>query len=521
MKLHLVIPLVLVSEAFGQGAWEPSFQLGTAPSFEDKVRAVHMIHVFDGTTGRILVLPDHSQSQASCGETAPRSDMAKLWTPSSTSGAIGSIVSVPLCRSSLFCSGHSAMADGRILVIGGDHPVGLGLEEVNIFELGTGGFEWNKDGEPESMTYGRWYPTATTLPDGRVLASAGFLTYVDEDSNNDLARIPEVFDPATGRWTVLPQAEIPEIEFTDYPWMFVLPNGDLVTSGPRGSRLLTTSTFTWGAYIPEPASPAPARPSLHGSAAMYEPGKIMKCGGEPGTPGSALASTYMIDLSVMNPSQPPGWIAASNMNRARQNHNLVVLPDGKILAIGGCEDEFAVDPVLEAEVFDPQTGQWTLQPALDANRPRPYHSTALLLADGRVVAAGGFDQTSFSAQIFKPAYITAGLPRPTIVSVTSQWQYGDPYDIQFVNFGKPVTQACLIRLGSVTHGFDQDQRRVPLTVTSSATIDETIRQITVKAPENANLAPPGDYTSSTRKESTAGFRVPRRSTSASALEHRL
>ncbi len=50
-----------------------------------------------------------------------------------------------------------------------------------------------------------------------------------------------------------------------------------------------------------------------------------------------------------------------------------------------------------------------------------------------------------------------------------------------------------MRLGSVTHGFDQDQRRVPLTIGASTTISGDLRQVTVKSPDNGNIAPPGYY----------------------------
>ena len=117
-----------------------------------------------------------------------------------------------------------------------------------------------------------------------------------------------------------------------------------------------------------------------------------------------------------------------------------------------------------------------------------YHSTAMLLPDGRVVSAGANDNPT--AQIFKPPYITSEAPRPIITFANLYMQYGQTYTVQYNQNGGPVvTKACLIRLASVTHGFDHDQRRVPLSL-SNETPPGTIEFI---APADGNIAPPGVY----------------------------
>jgi hypothetical protein len=115
---------------------------------------------------------------------------------------------------------------------------------------------------------------------------------------------------------------------------------------------------------------------------------------------------------------------------------------------------------------------------------RGYHSIALLLPDGRVLSAGG-NVGGANAQVFSPPYLFAG-PRPTIVSAPGEATYG-----QTVFIGTPdadtITQVTLVRTGSVTHTFDENQRFLSLQFTQDS------GGLNVSLPANANLAPPGYY----------------------------
>ncbi len=102
--------------------------------------------------------------------------------------------------------------------------------------------------------------------------------------------------------------------------------------------------------------------------------------------GTRNASAVLINL---NNSSVQG---TSSMNRQRTQHNLTMLADGKVLATGGFQntDQSLVDVnngVFEAESWNPANGQWTLLASMQVTRQ--YHSIALLLPDGRVLSAGG------------------------------------------------------------------------------------------------------------------------------------
>jgi hypothetical protein len=152
--------------------------------------------------------------------------------------------------------------------------------------------------------------------------------------------------------------------------------------------------------------------------------------------------------------------------------------------------------VYPAEQWIPATGQWrTLAPM---QITRQYHSTALLLADGRVLSSGGgicgtCDQVGYlakNAEIFSPPYLFQAdgtlAPRPVIDAGPAAATYGAPIEI---TTGNPASigKVALVRLGAVTHSDNMEQRYIPLSFTAGAT------SLTATAPANPNIAPPGPY----------------------------
>jgi len=119
---------------------------------------------------------------------------------------------------------------------------------------------------------------------------------------------------------------------------------------------------------------------------------------------------------------------------------------------------------------------------------------SLLLPDATVLhgASGNADDVGGapfpdqkSHEIFQPPYLFKGA-RPTISNVPATVGYGSDFQLDTPNIGQ-VAKVRLIKLGSVTHAFDQDGRALTLSFTSS------IGGVSVTAPANANLAPPGYY----------------------------
>lgn len=373
----------------------------------------------------------------------------------------------------LFCSGHVTLADGRVMVVGGDLAPEDGSKEATTFDPTS--LTWNR---LPDMNSPRWYPTATELGDGRVLVISG------NTSNTTWADTPEIYNPTANTWTQLSNINTSQVHEEEYPLSFLLPSGKVVTmaTSVAQSFLLDPAAQTWSAVG--------GATLYNGSAAQYLPGKILYTGG--GTPlnstNPANAKAQVIDFT----SGTPTWQSVAPMNYARYTHTLTVLPDGKVLAVGGSnimDDINSSVAVMPAEEWDPASNTWTTLASMAV--PRMYHSTALLLPDGRVLVAGGGHDTGitapgeYSAQFYSPPYLFNGT-RPTITSMPSSFNYGDTITIQTPDAAS-IGKVSLVSLGADTHTLDMNQHFVPLTYTAGN------GTLTVSSPTSANVAPPGYY----------------------------
>jgi Galactose oxidase-like, Early set domain/Galactose oxidase, central domain/Kelch motif len=327
------------------------------------------------------------------------------------------------------------------------------------------------------MAFPRWYPTATSLADGRVLVIGGSTTCI-----TCIGDIPEVYDPTSNTWTQLGSASL----ITPlYPQTYLLPDGRILlaaaTEGVVQAQTLDLATQTWTVVDSTAVN--------GGSSVMYRPNLILKSGTGSAPPPRAPVLPSEINAYVLDMNQPsPAWAEVGPMAYPRTYHTLTMLPDGNVLATGGSQTtDPGSQPVYAAEIWDPQTGTWSRMSSMQM--ARTYHETALLLPDGRVLVGGGGgccnapDQSN--AEIFSPPYLFKG-PRPTIGSAPTSIGYGT----QFV-VGTPdaisIGSVAVIRLGAVTHQMDRSQNYVPLAFTIGSGV------LTVQMPANKNFAPPGDY----------------------------
>ena len=226
---------------------------------------------------------------------------------------------------------------------------------------------------------------------------------------------------------------------------------------------------------------------------MYDIGKILVAGG-----GNSLSSARTINLNGASPQ-----VATTNsMATGRRQHNLTTLADGTVLATGGNSSGAGLvdlnNGVYTAELWNPATGTWRTLDSMQVTRQ--YHSTALLLPDGRVLSSGGgicgdCDSQGYlakNAEVFSPPYLYRNdgsgqlATRPTITSAPGTVSYNAPFSIATPNPGA-IGKVALARLGAVTHSVNMEQRYVPLNFTAGG------GSITATAPLNSNIAPPGYY----------------------------
>jgi hypothetical protein len=401
-------------------------------------------------------------------ETYPVQDhtRATVWDPKT-----GSQTDVTLTDGyNIFCSGFSFLANGNVFIAGGNKDQQLdGIVQTHYFDWSTGTWSLGQD-----MAYARWYPTVTAMGNSEMLITSGG------------PAIPEV------RQTdgTLRQLSNASLSLPLYPWFDVAPDGRAFDSGPdQTMRSLDPSgTGAWQTWS--------SRDSInrdYGGHAMYDVGKILVAGGGPST-----NTAEVINLNGTTPTATP----TGSMAYGRRQNNLTVLADGTVLATGGNSSGASlVDMnagVYAAELWNPATGKWTTLPNMQ--RTRQYHSTALLLPDGRVLSAGGgicgtCDTVGYlqkNAEIFSPPYLfkkggSGSLaPRPTVTAAPGTVTEGSQFTVSTPNAAS-ITKVALVKLGAVTHSNNMDQRYVPLSFTAGN------GTLTVTAPRDVNIAPPGYY----------------------------
>jgi len=404
------------------------------------------VHAHMLPTGKVMIWP---------GDGGISGDDPRAWDP-----ATGVVTQLAKPGYDLFCTGHSFLADGRLLVTGGTLDYAFtGFPNASIYNPFTD--SWSA---MPNMNAGRWYPNNTTLANGDVLVVSG---QINPTLGENI--LPQVFQTATGTWRNLTNAQL---ALDLYPRMHLAPNGKVFVSGMSyQSRYLDTSgTGAW-TFVGNMS-----RSRAYGSSVMYDNGKVLVMGGDD----PPVNTAEVIDLNAASPA----WRLIGSMAIARRQLNATVLPDGQVLVTGGSSGagfNDATHPVYAAEMWNPSTETWTTMAS--ASIPRLYHSAVVLLPDGRLLSTGGNGYPQ--AEIYEPPYLFKGA-RPAITSAPSSVSYGQTFFVQTPD-AAGITQATWIRLSSTTHAFNMDQRFSRLSFSQAA------GGLNVVAPSSANLSPPGYY----------------------------
>ncbi|WP_249384154.1 galactose oxidase-like domain-containing protein [Chitinivorax sp. B] len=408
----------------------------------------------------------------------------------------------------MFCPGSVMTADGRVLVVGGggDLPI---RNHVTSYDYLSG--RWYREA---NLAIPRWYNSATILGDGSVFSiggdGAGGAEYADKEKS------AEIWTPSTlgtggvtgGSWRYLPNTGEPEwtggegaARHQYYRKVYLSTAGKLLELAPspimRWHSTAGDGATTVAARRMDADNPGMVDGYAQGGTTVYfEQDRVLLAGGaaafgdedpskvEADVP--AYNKSYIVDLATGKAS------STSPMHFPRYQANGVVLPDGQVMVVGGVSRSLLFNDqkaLMAPELYNPTSQRWSVLAPM--NKPRIYHSTAVLLPDGRVWAAGGgqcgtcsVNQTN--AEIYSPPYLFINGIRPSITAAPQEVKYGNGFQVN-VSSDTNIDRFVLIRLGVTTHITNTDQRLVKLShVGGNGTF-------TLAAPQNGNVAPPGYY----------------------------
>lgn len=510
---------------------------------DSEILAVHAALVPTGPHGEVVLFggDEHWSAQQ---ESAPGHRYRKTRLYDVATHALVP-VAIPSPDTDVFCSHHAFTGDGRLLIAGGtrmwpvaDHHAHgldfLGHERCWLYNprqrtwSEAARLNRNPDQPDEDGSGGRWYPGLLTLPDGSVLATFGHPNQADVRHRNTL---PERYLPAGNVWVNLPRemayplAPGGGVRYLFYARAFTLPDGSVFFATPMPVRFETVAEGTGpyfstrydpttGEYLAPEITPPPlagytdwSRPAVLLPLlpeSGYRP-QVLFCGAR-GVVGGVERSAYRIDLGAAAPAwQPTADRAPGIAGRDRIHGNAVLLPTGKVCLVGGVHQVDPEDVVLQAETYDPlidwnsggfdPQGAWSVD-GDDAAHGRNYHSTALLLPNGKVWVAGGNDNGSSgdpdvvgvkSIELYEPDYVAVG-GRTVVQAAPRVLSYGETFEVQVDRPATQVARIALLRCSSVTHATNNDQRYVGLVISS-----RDGNTLTAVSPPNGGVAPPGPY----------------------------
>ena len=384
----------------------------------------------------------------------------------------------------MFCAGLVTLSDGTIFAAGGGDG-NASRSKVSIFDGST----WSRLAD---MPNPHWYGTAVVDADDDVIVSLGASSNRTTDffSNGSWRNLSGVSLAGTA------QAGLETPDW--YPQMHLSPRGTIFHSGGTTQmHELTTAgsgtTTSRGSRNQDGVTDEVYR--QWATAVMIDDGQIMMTGGTPqqNTPGS-LNSNVLIDINSTNPVVTK----LAPMRLSRSYHDTIILPNGEIFVVGGNSTGVEFNDGgsrLITEMYNPATNTWRDTAAL--GEPRNYHSTATLLQDGRVLAAGGglcrCAADHQNGEIYSPPYLFnadgSAAARPEISTAPSNISYNQSFNVSITGSGaNDIQRFAMIKFSAVTHQINSDLRQDALRFTNQG---DGFYEL--KSGSNRNVVTPGYY----------------------------
>ncbi|TYJ49211.1 hypothetical protein E1A91_A01G118100v1 [Gossypium mustelinum] len=420
-------------------------------------------------------------------------------------------------QSNVWCSSGGVMPDGKLVQTGGFSD---GELRVRVFSP-CESCDWHET--PNGLAAKRWYATNHVLPDGRQIVVGG-----REQFNYEF--VPKNIAADTFKLHFLSETNERGVENNLYPFVFLNVDGNLfIFANNRAILLDYVNNKAVKTYPKIPGGEPRSYPST-GSAVLLPlknltaatiQAEVLVCGGAPkGSFVQALQGKFVKALntcartSITDPK--PKWVLET-MPLARVMGDMVLLPNGKVLVINGARSgsagwDLGRDPVLNPVLYMPDNEIESRFKILNPTKiPRMYHSTAVLLRDGRVLVGGSNPHayynftgvlypTELSLEAFYPGYLDAKFNnlRPTIVAPKSMSgiRYNKKLKIKVVITGEVTLNLLSVTMVSPafnTHSFSMNQRLLVLGNDKVMASGKSTYEIEVMTPGSGNLAPAGFY----------------------------
>ncbi|OVA12604.1 Glyoxal oxidase [Macleaya cordata] len=415
-----------------------------------------------------------------------------------------------MVQTDTWCSSGSVLSDGRLIQTGGFNE---GEQKYRIFRP-CANCDWQ---EFDGLNVRRWYATNHILPDGRIIVIGGRRQFNYE------------FYPTSSRLVNLPflaQTNDAGQENNLYPFVHLNVDGNLfIFANNRAILLDYTKNVIVRTYPQIPGGDPRCYPSSGSSVLLplnlaRSEAEVLICGGAPkGSYVQANQGNYVAALRTCGrikiTDTSPQWVM-ENMPSSRVMGDMTLLPDGNVLIINGAQAgtagwEIGRNPNLSPVIYRPGNRIGSrFQVQNPSKIPRMYHSTAVLLRDGRVLVGGSnphvtykfnvLHPTDLSLEAFSPAYLGTEFSniRPRIILPRSQisLNYGQQLTVRYSVAGALNANRVMVTMVApsfTTHSYSMNQRLLMLGGGNAKRVSPTTYETQVTMPKSGNLAPSGYY----------------------------
>ncbi|KAI5084669.1 hypothetical protein GOP47_0000838 [Adiantum capillus-veneris] len=416
-----------------------------------------------------------------------------------------------------WCSSGAFLADGRFVSTGGWNDGG---QSVRIFTpCSDKTCDWQE--LSNALAKPRWYASNQILPDNNIIVVGGRKGFSYE------------FAPRTTGAISLPflyQTNEPNTENNLYPFLHLSSDGNVFIFANSKSILLDYRSNKVVRTFPELLGGSRNYPSSGSSVMLplsavddFQRVEVMICGGAPhgafqkvaqGSYPAALQTCARMTITDPNPE----W-SMENMPSSRVMGDMILLPTSEVLIINGAKQGTAgwgsaVNPSLSPFLYTPSAPtESRFQVLASTPIPRLYHSTAILLPDGRVLVGGSNPNVGYSfmdvpfptelrIEAYSPYYLATSFDnkRPSITALNGQIGYGVIFEVDFILLTADHVSSVEFKLFAppfTTHTTSMNQRQLILQATTI--LNGTSKgagagfMAMVKSPSSAIAAPPGYY----------------------------